>query len=220
MKYISLAAFALSLCLCSFSFAEDTAMPEMTGTAKITKASELTTKPAMIAATAYVKAADFAPEGGWGEKDYEGAIGAMAMNGATRLMAYLTEKSLQPAGPMFSVWYEDPSVTTAGALTSKWGFPIAADNEPTAMVTVEKMPEMQVVSCTYEGHPNSAMNAWADVMKYAEVNGLVWAGNPMEVYHKNGMQSMKNEDWLVEIVWPAMKKPADAPAAEGEKKTE
>lgn len=218
MKYISLATIALSLCLCSFSFAaEEEAMPGMTGTAKIAKAPELTTRPAMIAATAFVRAADFAPEGGWGEKDFDGAISAMAMNGAMRIMAYMQEKSITPAGPMFSVWFEDPTTTAAGALTSKWGMPIPADAEPTAMVTVEQMPEMQVVSCTYEGHPNVAMNAWNDVMKYVETNNLTWAGAPMEVYHKNGMESTKNEDWLVEIVWPVMKKPADAPAAEGEK---
>jgi DNA gyrase inhibitor GyrI len=219
MKYLGLAAIALSFCICSLSFgADEAAMPGMTGTAKITKGPELATKPAMIVASAFVKAADFAPEGGWGEKDFEGAIGAMAGNAAQRLMAYMGEKSIQPAGPMFSVWYEDPSTTAAGALTSKWCFPIAADNEPTAMVTIENMPEMQVVSCTYDGHPNSAMNAWEAVMKFGVDNNLEWAGAPMEVYHKNGMESMKAEDWQCEVVWPAMKKAA--PAAEEEKKSE
>ncbi|NUO20126.1 GyrI-like domain-containing protein [bacterium] len=214
MKYLSLAAFALSICMCSVSFAQDDAA--MSGNAKISKTPELTTKPAMIAATAFVRAADFAPEGGWGEKDYDGAIGAMAMNGAMRVMAYMQEKGITPTGPMFSMWFEDPTSTTAGSLTSKWGMPIAADNEPTSTITIENFPEMQAVTCTYEGHPNTAMNAWNDVMKFAESNGLVWTGAPMEVYHKNGMESTKAEDWLVEIVWPAMKKPADAPAEKQE----
>lgn len=215
MKYLSLAAVALSLCICSISFAADEAAAP-TGTAKITKGPELTTKPAMIAATCFVRAADFAPEGGWGEKDFDGAITAMAANGTSRVMGYCKEKSITPAGPIFSVWYEDPSTSAAGSLTSKWGCAIPADNEPTANVTVERFPEMQVVSCTYEGHPNTAMNAWNSVMTYGETNGLAWTGAPMEVYIKNGMESMKPEDWVVEIVWPAMKKPADAPA-EGEK---
>ncbi len=209
MKYFGLAAVVLSFCICSFGFAADDAvLPGFEGTAKITKGPEFVTKPAMIVASAYMRAADFAPEGGWGEKDFEGAIEAMAANGAKRLMDYMAEKSIQPAGPMFSVWYEDPSSTAAGSLTSKWCFPIAADNEPTINVTIEQMPEMQVVSCTYEGHPNSSMNAWQGIMKFAEANNLEWAGAPMEVYHKFSMDSKKAEDWLCEIVWPAMKKQA------------
>lgn len=213
MKYLSLAILTISLCICSLTFAEEeSAMASVTSTSKITKVPAFETKPAMIAATAFVKAADFAPEGGWGEKDYEGVMNAMVMNGTTRVMTYLTEKGIQSAGPMFAVWYEDPSMTKAGDLTSKWCVPIAADNEPTALVSIENMPEMTAITLTYAGHPQTSMNAWNEIMKWGEENGYEWAGNPMEVYHSVGEQRPDAEGWSVEIVWPAKKK--EAPAEE------
>jgi effector-binding domain-containing protein len=206
MKTLSLAIVTLTLLFGSLSFAEEEMMSNVTATAKIAKAPAFETKPAMLAATAFVRAADFAPEGGWGEKDYEGAINAMVMAGSTRLMEYMKEKGIEAAGPMFSVWYEDPTSTKAGDLTSKWGLPLAADNEPTALVTIENMPETQALTCTYEGHPQTSMNAWGAIMKYAEENSYTWTGNPMEVYHTVGEQKPDAEGWKVEIVWPCMKK--------------
>ncbi|MCB9358083.1 MAG: hypothetical protein H6505_05870, partial [Calditrichaeota bacterium] len=56
MKYLSLAVLALAMGLCSLGFAEEeSSMANVTGTAKIAKAPALETKPAMLAATAYVK---------------------------------------------------------------------------------------------------------------------------------------------------------------------
>jgi len=206
MKYLSLAVLTLTFCLVQFGRAEQNGAQAPAATAKVVKEIAFETKPAMIAATAYVKAADFAPEGGWGEKDFEGAINAMVMNGSTRAMGYTTEKGVAPAGPMFAIWYEDPTTTAPQALTSKWCVPIAADNEPTAQVSVEKMPEMEALTVTYEGHPNTTMQVWNDLKKYAETNEYEFTGAPMEVYWAVGGQEPGATGWKVEIVWPAKKK--------------
>jgi len=212
MKTFGLAACLFTLCFSSLLFAEDAAAPAMGPSAKIAVAPAVATKPAMIVAAAFVKAADFAPEGGWKETDFEGAINSMVMAGSTRAMDYLKEKGLESTGPMFAVWYQDPTTTKPGDWTSKWCVPIAADNEPTALVSVEHMPEMQAITCTYEGHPQTAMNAWQEIQKFAETNGYTWTGAPMEVYHAVGEQKPDATGWKVEIVWPAMKN--EAPAEE------
>ncbi len=206
MKYLSLAVLILTACLADLSRAEENGSAQPAATAKIVKEIAFETKPAMIAATAYVKAADFAPEGGWGEEDYEGAIDAMVMNGSTRVINYTAEKSIQPAGAMFAVWYQDPTTTKPTDLTSKWCVPIADDNEPTPEVTVEKLPAMDALTVTYEGHPNSAMNVWTELTKYAEANEYEWTGAPMEVYHSVGGKEPGADRWKVEIVWPVKKK--------------
>ncbi len=211
MKTLSLAAIALSLCICSVSFAQDdAAMQEMTGTAKITKAPAVETKAAMLCATAFVKAADYAPEGGWGEKDYDEAYQAMGMNGGMKVVGFLTEKKLETAGPMFAVWYEDPETTKPQDLTSKWCAPLKADADPAPGVVIEHFPEVMAVTCTYTGHYNTAMNAWGAMMKYAEENNLDWAGNPMEVFHKSFHETQNPDELVTEIVWPCKKKEAAA----------
>lgn len=220
MKYLSLAIVTLSLCFASFAFAEEeSAMEGMTGTAKITKAPAVETKAAMTCACAYVKAADYAPEGGWGEKDYDGAYSAMGMNGGMKVGEFLKEKSLETAGPMFAVWYDDPEMTKPQDLSSKWCAPLKADTDPAAGINIEAFPEIQAVTCTYMGHYNTAMNAWQEIMKYAEENNLEWVGMPMEIFHKSFHDTQNPDELVTEIVW-ACKKKEPTEAQEGGAKSE
>lgn len=207
MKTLSFAIVTLSLLFGTLSFAEDNGnMDMMTGSVKITKAPAIETEPAQIVAAAYVEAADVAPEGGFGDKDYSKAFQAMGMEGGHRISDFLKEYNVETTGPMFAVWYDDPSETKPQDMTSKWCVPLKAETDPVPGIAIENMPETMAVTCTYMGAYDASMNAWQAVMKYAEDNNLEWTSSPMEVYHKSMMEVENPDDLITEIVWPCKKK--------------
>jgi effector-binding domain-containing protein len=219
MRSLTLAA-AICLALFVTAFAEKTpelkeGMPGMAGTVKITVAPAIKHVEAFTAVTAYVKAADLAPEGGWGEKDHTKAYQAMSTKGFELCSKWMEANNAMPTGPAFSIYFESPEETKAGDLTSKSGFPIRGKHEPAAGVAIEEMPAQDVASVTYMGDYAASDNAWKDLMKFVEAEGYVYAGAPMEIYHVWPGMTQKPEEWVTEVQWPVKK--AEAKPEEGKK---
>src|SRR3989339_1279408 len=103
--------------------------------------------PAVKAVTLMVKAADYAPEGGYpvGDEGTHMAYERMFMNGYGAIGKWMEESKVNPAGPAFAVFFEDPTETEPVKLTSKLGFPINGDAVGKEPVMVEELPAMPMV---------------------------------------------------------------------------
>ena len=203
-------ALATALCLALFvtAFAQEaveTKVAPAGGTVKITAAPAVKHVGAVTAATAFTKAADYAPEGGYADTDISKACVAMVTNGMTRLGDWMKKTNATPAGPFFSIWYEDPSKVKPGDLTSKQGFPISGKYDPIPGVVIEDMPEADVATITYMGAYDNSMNAWNDLMKFIEKEGYVYAGAPMEIYLVGPDKTQNPDEYLTEVQWPVKK---------------
>lgn len=216
MRILSIALIAC-MAIFTMAFAEEEAKTEeTTATVKIIAAPSMKHVDAFTAATTFTKAADFAPEEGWGEKDQAAAFEAMAINGFEKLAAWMNDER-KPVGPFFAVWYDDPSTTKPADFTSKQGFPISGEYDPTVAIVIEEMPETDVASVVYMGHYKDAMNAWNALMKFIADEGYTFAGAPMEIYLKSMDETDNPEEWVTEIQWPVVKAEAEETAPEVEK---
>lgn len=209
MRLFSIALIAC-FALFTMTFAEEgESMEPAKAVVKITVEPAIKHMDAYTAATAFVKAADYAPEGGWGEKDMDKAYETIIMKGFERIAGWLNEDR-KPAGPFFCFYFDDPEKTPAGELTCKVGVPITGEHEPTADIVIEEIPAGDVASITYMGDYKNSMNAWDDLMKYAQAEGYTWAGAPMEVYIVTEDQTENPEEWVTEVRWPVVKMAEDA----------
>ena len=164
--------------------------------------------PAVKCVTMMVKAADYAPEGGYpqGPEGISMAYGSMMEKGFGKLGKWMGESKTQPTGPCFAIYYEDPSVTEAAKLTAKIAYPVSGDVTPGEGITIEEIPAMPMaVTLTYEGPYDQAKEPWDAAMKYAPEHGLEWAGAPMEVFHKGPGETQNPQEFVTEIRWPAKK---------------
>jgi effector-binding domain-containing protein len=186
---------------------EESAM-QMTGTAKIIKGPEVITVPTHTVATAHVKAKDYTPAEGYGDKGYDAAYENMVINGFDKLSKWMQETNCHPTGPGFAVWFESPETTKPMDLTAKTGFPVAASCEPNRDVMIETVPEHQAASLTYTGDYKNSGNAWNDLMKWVSDNGYEFDGNPVEKYIKGPHETQNPEEWTTEILWQVKKKSA------------
>jgi effector-binding domain-containing protein len=185
------------------------------GSAKLVGEPAAKEFPAVKAVVAFVKAADYAPEGGY-TKDEAGvgkAYEAMMKNGFDKLMKWCHATGTWPAGPSFALFFEDPSMTEPGKLTAKVAFPVAADAKAAEGVTLEEIPAMTAVMLQYQGPYEGSNNAWTAVMEWTAKNGYESAGPPMEVYLKGPMEVKDSKEFLTEIRVPVKK----AEAKTGEK---
>lgn len=200
-------SFALIACLVLFTmtFAAEGESMEPQGTVTITVEPLVKHVDAYTAATAFVKASDYAPEGGWGEKDYGKVYETIFSKGFDRITGWLNADR-QPAGPFFGIYFDDPEKTPAGELSCKVGVPITGEQEPTADIVIEEIPAGDVASITYKGDYKNSSNAWDALVKFVEAEGYAWAGAPMEIYIVSEGQTDNPEEWVTEVRWPVMKK--------------
>jgi effector-binding domain-containing protein len=178
-----------------------------TGTAKLVGEPAVKEFPAMKAVVAFVKAADYTPEGGY-TKDEAGmdkAYEAMMKDGFDKLMKWCHATGMWPAGPGFALFFEDPTMTEPGKLTAKVAFPAGADAKAAEGVTPEEIPAMTAVMLQYQGPYEEGNNAWTAVMGWTAKNGYEMAGPPMEVYLKGPMDVKDAKEYLTEIRLPVKK---------------
>ena len=201
-----IALVALSAMLAA---AEDTAIKgTQVGTAKLRGGPAVADFPAMKAATVMVKAADYVPEGGYpkGMEGVDKAYGLMMEKGYGKLGKWMGESKVKPAGPSFSIFYEDPSVTEAAKLTAKLGFPVSGEVKGGDGIVIEEIPAMPLaVSQTYEGPYEGAKYAWDAVLKYIPEHHFEMAGPGMEIYHTGPGDSQNPAEYVTEIRVPVKK---------------
>lgn len=216
MKRVMMALTVLALGAAIVA-AEDPAPKETPmGTVKLRGGPAVADFPAMKAATVMVKAADYAPEGGYpkGMEGVDKAYGSMMQNGFGKLGKWMTESKVRPAGAFFGMFNEDPEKVEAAQLTAKLGFPVAGDVEGAEGIVIEEIPAMPMaVSLTYEGPYEASMNAWQAVQKYIPEHHFDWAGPGMEIYHKGPNDTQNPAEYVTEIRVPVKK--AEKPAGEG-----
>jgi len=96
-----------------------------------------------------------------------------------KLFAYIGEKGIQPAGPVFAIYY---SYEPEGNVVFKAGVPVASEVEGTGDIFYEEFPVMKVVSTLYTGSYDKMESVYTQIQKYMEENELESTGNSWEVY--------------------------------------
>ena len=164
------------------------------------------TLPAMKVGAMMVKAADYAPEGGYpeGPKGIEMAYEGMMMNGFTEMGKWIGAGN-PPVGPCLAAYYEDPEKTPAKDLTCKIMFPIGPDAKGTEKILIEDLPAMDAAVVQYKGSYELSADIWTALGKWVTENGFEYAGAPMEVFLKGPGDNVPASEYLTEIRWPVKK---------------
>lgn len=168
----------------------------------------VTTLHTRSCATVFVKAADVAPKEGYksGQEGLDQAYVKMVSDGFMTLGMWMAENKLTANGPPFAIYFENPkNVKSPNELTTKVGFPVAADVKGSDVVKVETFPEHLAAVVQYEGPYDQAGPIWNALEKWLLEKGYVVSGAPSEVYLR-GMNETKNPaEFLTEIRQPVTK---------------
>jgi len=164
------------------------------------------TLPATHVAALMVKAADYAPEGGYpeGMKGAEMAYEKMMTSGFMELGRWI-EAGHQPVGPFLAMYFEDPEKTPAQDLTCKIMFPIGPDATGTEKIVIEDLPEMEAAVVQYKGPYGQSGDIWTALGKWVTENSYEYSGAPMEVFLKSPGDNVPESEYLTEIRWPVKK---------------
>ncbi|MDD5088935.1 MAG: GyrI-like domain-containing protein [bacterium] len=164
------------------------------------------TLPAMKVGALTVKAADYAPEGGYpeGAAGVEVAYEKMMTNGFTEMEKWIGAGN-RPVGPSLAAYYEDPEKTSAKDLTCKIMFPIGPEAKGTEKIVIEDLPEMEAGVVQYKGPYDGSGDIWIALDKWVKENGFESAGAPMEVYLKGPGDNVPPSEYLTEIRIPVKK---------------
>ena len=215
MKHLIFICIALAIGAMAVMAEDPAATSTPTAAIKMRGGPAVADFPAVRAATIMIKAADFAPEGGYpaGRAGTDMAYGRMMESGFTKLGQWLGEAKIQPAGAPIAIFYENPEETEAVKLTAKLAFPVSGDVKGTEDIKIEEIPATPMaVSLSYEGPYEGGAPAWEAIMKYIPEHGFEPAGPPMEIYHKGPGETQNSQEFVTEIRWPVKK----AKAAEKE----
>jgi len=85
------------------------------------------------------------------------------------VFGWLSQRGVVPAGPPF--WKYDV-INMPGSLTLQVGVTIAAPASGDDRVSVAELPSGRYLETTHHGHPDTLMQATADLLAHAEAQGL------------------------------------------------
>lgn len=201
--------FLIALTLASMTaLAAEEAKTEEAAPAKCEMVGEISvqTLPAMHVAALMVKAADYAPDGGYpeGMKGAEMAYEKMMTSGFEEMGKWI-EAGHQPVGPFLAMYFNDPETSPAIDLSCKIMFPVAADAAGDDKIAIEDLPEMEAAVVQYKGPYGQSDDIWTALGKWVTENGYEYSGAPMEVFLKSPGDNVPPSEYLTEIRWPVKK---------------
>jgi len=116
-----------------------------------------------------------------------------------KLFAYIGEKGIQPAGPVFAIYY---SYEPEGNVVFKAGVPVASEVEGTGDIIYKEFPAMKAVTTLYTGSYKDIGPVYTEIQKYMEKNELESTGNSWEVYLTNPSEVADPNDNKTLIYFP------------------
>jgi len=125
--------------------------------------------------------------------------------GFQKLFGWLGANHLQPVGPSFGMFHDDPAKVPAEKLRSELCVPVAPHVQPSGEVLVKEIAGFQAATIMYRGEANIE-SAYNQVYGWLHAQGYRDAGPVYEVY-----QSMPGEELRAEVFVPIVKMDLLAP---------
>jgi len=121
--------------------------------------------------------------------------------------AAMSEQGLEPSGPPFTLFYDDPGQVPVAELRSRACFPIEAQVVPEAPLEVDALPGGTVVYAFVGGPYPEVPRAYPGLFQY--MDGLNWVENgPIrEIYLVNPAQAGSYDELVTEVQVPATNAP-------------
>lgn len=117
---------------------------------------------------------------------------------------WLSDKEIEPAGPPFGIFYDDPNEVTPEECRYKICFPISQDIEGDERVKIETIPAITAATTVHKGSYTEVGPAWEKLSKWIRKKGYQWAGAGREVY-LNDPKTTSESELLTEIQIPVKK---------------
>jgi len=133
-----------------------------------------------------------------------GAFSEAIPRGFQKLFAWLGAQNLQPLGPSFGIYHDDPAKVPVEKLRSELCVPVAPGAQGSGEVQVKEIAGFDAAAIVYQGDANIT-RAYNEVYDWLRAQGYRDAGSPIEMY-----LSMPGEELRAEIFVPIVKaaKPA------------
>ncbi|HEY5981050.1 MAG TPA: GyrI-like domain-containing protein [Microlunatus sp.] len=124
------------------------------------------------------------------------------------VFGWLAERGLEPVGPVF---FSYVVINMPGPMHLQAGVPIARLVEGDDRVSTGELPAGRYVTVRHRGHPDSLMQATADLLAWAEGEGLefdqwdapeghAWAGRT-EWYYSDPVEVPDLNEWETELAF-------------------
>lgn len=120
------------------------------------------------------------------------------------LYGWLSDKGIQPAGPPFGIFYDDPSEVAPEKLRYKICFPLSQNIQGDDRIKIETIPAIEAASIIHKGPYSEVGPAWEKLSKWIEKEGYQWAGAGREIY-LNDPENTPEDELLTEIQIPVKK---------------
>ena len=149
------------------------------------------------------------------EQPYAGITGTVSMRNVPQIadrlpevFAWLAERGIEPVGPPFFRYLRIDMATT---MDIEVGVPVAAPVEGGGDVHAGVLPGGRYASATYVGHFQGLVGATAELLAWADAEGLAWDrrdspegerwGARLEVYHTDPRAEPDPAKWETELLF-------------------
>ena len=122
-----------------------------------------------------------------------------------RLFKWLSTKNLQPAGPPFGIYYDNPKEVPLDSCRYELGIPIGMEIVGDSLVQVKALDSMEVASTVHKGSYKTVESAWNSIYSWVYSNSYEPVGPGMEIYF-NSPTEVPEDSLLTEIRVPVKKK--------------
>lgn len=124
------------------------------------------------------------------------------------LFGWLAERGIEPVGPVF---FKYDVINMPGPMHIEAGVPIAEEVAGDDAVSAAVLPAGRYVTVRHVGHPDTLMQATADLLAWADEQGLefdqweapeghAWASRT-EWYHSDPVEVPDLNDWQTELAF-------------------
>jgi len=121
------------------------------------------------------------------------------------LYGWISKKSIEPSGPPFGIYYDDPGKVAPEKCRYEICAPIKGDVDGDERVKIKEIPEMEVACITHKGSYSQVGSAWQKISEWIEKEGYQFAEAGREVY-LNAPETTPEKELLTEIQIPISKK--------------
>ncbi len=122
-----------------------------------------------------------------------------------KLFGWLGEKDIEPVGPPFGIYYDNPEEVPPEECRYEICVPIKSEIEGDSLVQVKEISEMEVVALIYRGPYKDVGPSWGKLYGWIHRNKYEPAGPGMEIY-LNSPDEVPEDSLLIEIQIPVKKK--------------
>ncbi len=122
-----------------------------------------------------------------------------------KLFEWLIEKDVNPIGPPFGIYYDNPKEVPLAECRYDVCVPIKVEIESDSLVQIKEICEMEVASLMYKGPYDKVGASWEKLYSWVYKNKYEPAGPGMEVY-LNSPAEVSADSLLTEIQIPVKKK--------------